>query len=176
MINNSTHPINIRYATPSDAAGIARVHIRSWQAAYRGIMPDTVLDGLSLTSRTKKWKKNLSNTQGVMLVAEAESHIVGSVSYGTSRDKDSTETTGEIIAIYVDPDYWSLGIGRRLMNASETGLVELGFTDWILWVLDANTRARTFYEKYLYSLDGGVKQLTFGDKELNAVRYIKSIP
>ena len=32
--------VTIRVATEGDAAGIARVHVRSWQEAYAGIVPD----------------------------------------------------------------------------------------------------------------------------------------
>ncbi len=34
----------IRRATPDDAKAIADVHGRSWQAAYRGLLPDEVIE------------------------------------------------------------------------------------------------------------------------------------
>jgi len=34
----------IREARPEDAEAIVRCHIRSWQAAYRGLIPDEHLD------------------------------------------------------------------------------------------------------------------------------------
>ena len=37
--------MRIRTANTDDAAAIAEVHVRSWQAAYRGVFPDDVLDG-----------------------------------------------------------------------------------------------------------------------------------
>ena len=50
---------SVRAATPADAAAIAGVHVRSWQAAYRGIVPDEVLDGLSLPDREQRWRSIL---------------------------------------------------------------------------------------------------------------------
>ena len=38
--------LTVRRATPEDAAGVAGVHVRSWQVAYRGLLPDDYLDGL----------------------------------------------------------------------------------------------------------------------------------
>src|ERR1700761_8473589 len=35
----------IRDATVADAAAIAGIHIRAWQAAYRGMLADEILDG-----------------------------------------------------------------------------------------------------------------------------------
>ena len=41
--------VTLRDATPADALDIATVHVESWQVGYRGLMPDEVLDGLSIT-------------------------------------------------------------------------------------------------------------------------------
>jgi len=39
--------IEIRRATPSDLAGMARVHVETWKTSYRGIVPDAHLDALT---------------------------------------------------------------------------------------------------------------------------------
>jgi len=39
----------IRAALPTDAQGIAQVHVRSWQQAYRELLPSDFLDSLSAT-------------------------------------------------------------------------------------------------------------------------------
>jgi hypothetical protein len=36
----------VRAATPQDALGVARVHVRSWQVAYRGLVAQDYLDRL----------------------------------------------------------------------------------------------------------------------------------
>jgi len=41
----------IRPATPEDARAIAEVHVASWRYAYRGLLPDDVLDRLSVEER-----------------------------------------------------------------------------------------------------------------------------
>jgi hypothetical protein len=43
--------MNIRDALAADAGGIARVSVDTWRATYQGIMPDTVLEGLSYKTR-----------------------------------------------------------------------------------------------------------------------------
>ena len=37
-------PLTVRAARVDDAAGMARVLVRSWQETYRGLMRDEVLD------------------------------------------------------------------------------------------------------------------------------------
>ena len=41
----------MREAILADAEAIATVHVRSWQAAYRGQLPDEYLDGLTVEDR-----------------------------------------------------------------------------------------------------------------------------
>lgn len=36
----------IRLATDADAPAIARIHVRAWQRAYAGIIPDDILGAL----------------------------------------------------------------------------------------------------------------------------------
>jgi len=51
--------VAVRTAVVADAPFIARVHVRSWQVGYRGIMPDEVLDAISLEQREERWRQIL---------------------------------------------------------------------------------------------------------------------
>jgi len=53
---------------------------------------------------------------------------------------------GELYAIYVLPAYQAQGIGRALMHAVAGRLAAAGHKGMLLWVLEANAPARTFYE------------------------------
>ena len=148
----------IRKATTQDAAGIAFVHVRSWQVAYRGHMPDEFLDGLDVGKRANMWRELTQNPDKIVFVAEDdESNIVGFSALGTSRDADTNPNTTEIGAIYVHPEKWKNGIGRALLSASLDQLRECGFGEVTLWVLEANQRARAFYESFGFIRDGAMK-------------------
>ena len=45
--------MRVRRAEPADARGIAEVHTRTWQAAYRHVFPAEVLDGLDVEERVR---------------------------------------------------------------------------------------------------------------------------
>ena len=47
--------IQIRQATPADAAAIARVHVDSWRSSYAGVVPEEILSGLSYQEREALW-------------------------------------------------------------------------------------------------------------------------
>ena len=44
-------PVLVRRPDVHDADDIGRVHVRAWQAAYRGLIDDDSLDGLSVPAR-----------------------------------------------------------------------------------------------------------------------------
>ena len=45
----------LRPAEPVDAMAVARVHVRSWQVGYRGLLPDAYLDGLRAEERAERY-------------------------------------------------------------------------------------------------------------------------
>ncbi len=52
-------PSRIREAVPKDARAIAEIHVRSWQAAYRGQLTDDYLDGLTVDDRLEQHRRSL---------------------------------------------------------------------------------------------------------------------
>ena len=103
----------IREAVFDDAAGIADVHVRSWRAAYRDILPAAYLDGMSDIRHAAMWADVLDQPDriGVTLIAEAEKNcIIGFAD--CSRERGTTaRDQGEITALYVVPDWQRRGVG-----------------------------------------------------------------
>jgi hypothetical protein len=46
-------------ASVADADEIGAMHVRSWQGAYRGLMPQEYLDQLDPASRADRWRQIL---------------------------------------------------------------------------------------------------------------------
>ena len=153
---------SVRPAALADAEGIGLVHVRSWQSAYHGKMPQDHLDGLDPARRAEVWRRIMEETEpsrGGVLVSVAEGGgITGFASFGPSRDSDTDpQVTGEVFAIYADPDAWGTGTGRALMASMVAELARLGYVGAILWVLDTNDRARRFYHLAGWEEDGAGK-------------------
>src|SRR3954451_25008746 len=60
----------IRRAVPSDAPALAAVHVRAWQAAYRGMMSDDLLDALDVGERERIWAGWLGQEHGALVVED----------------------------------------------------------------------------------------------------------
>lgn len=155
--------LKVREATGNDAARMAAVHVRSWQSAYRGILPDELLDGLSVAERASSWRGLLEEAEErwLTLLAEgADGDIVGLCSVATpSRDDNAGETTAEVGALYIDPDHWREGAGSALLATALRKLSERGWHALVLWVLPENRAALAFYERFGFTIDPGVEKL-----------------
>ena len=81
---------------------------------------------------------------------------------------------GEVYALYVAPDWWSTGTGRSLMSCAVAALTEAGYGRAVLWVLEANARARRFYEKAGWAPDGASNTLD-GLGGVVEVRYTRPL-
>ena len=170
---SSVKNFNIRPANINDAEGIAKIHVGTWQFAYKGQLSDDYLDSLSVEKRTERWKEILNKPQldNWSLVAELNGQIVGFCTVGKSRDEDADSKIGELWAIYIDPQYMDKGIGTALMNEGLKILKGKGFNKATLWVLESNDKTRGFYEAKGWTTDGKTKTEKQGDVELHVIRY-----
>ena len=170
--------MQVRVATVDDAEAIAGVHVRSWQRAYRGLIPDAYLDTLAVERRREVWSRILAETDlprtGAFVLQDGPD-VIGFVHVAPTRDDDVPGSTGEITAIYLTPDAWGRGGGRQLMDAAEAALEAAGFATATLWVLETNLRARRFYERLGWVPDGARKLEERGDFVLVEVRYTRPL-
>jgi ribosomal protein S18 acetylase RimI-like enzyme len=164
--------VTIRAALPPDAADIARVHVEAWRAAYVGIVPQAVLDRLSIDRRTQFWARRLADPgESRTFVAVRDGRIVGFASTGRPADPEHPQGTAELETIYLLPKVWRVGVGRLLMRHSMDDLVERGFSSAILWVLTENERGRRFYKAVGWQSDGRVQKLAFDGTAVEEMRY-----
>ncbi|MBW8907154.1 MAG: GNAT family N-acetyltransferase [Betaproteobacteria bacterium] len=168
--------ITLRNAKPDDARSIAEIHIAAWRAAYRGLMPDDFLAALNVDERTEMWSSMLSRPSPSQLaVSEIDRALVGFCSYGPTRDDESPDLA-EIYALNVHPDRWSQGAGRALCEHAYREAATRGHTLVSLWVMSGNARARRFYERLGYAVDGASRSNSqLIGRPFDEVRYRKVI-
>jgi ribosomal protein S18 acetylase RimI-like enzyme len=176
-VSNSTSAgeraaVQVRVAGPADAGAIAKVHVASWQWAYVDQIPASHLATLAntLPERTARWHKGLSRVQNdtrtfvAVTDSPGEASVVGFAMAGRYRHQqradDLADGIGEIYAIYLDYSVASTGVGRALMDSAVGWLRDAGLDPIRLWVLESNTRARSFYHRYGFRVDGGRADFT----------------
>jgi GNAT superfamily N-acetyltransferase len=145
------------------------VHVRTWQAAYEHVFGADRLAGIDVGAREEGWRQSLAQREDeIVLVAAHEGSVVGFASSGESRD---TAGEGELYAIYALPGAWGSGAGPALMSATLAALRARGFVAAHLWVLEDNPRARRFYEREGWNLDGGRREEQLLGVQITEVRY-----
>ena len=170
----SPFSIRIRRAVAADARVIAEIGVAGWQAAYRGILPDEFLDGLSVDARETAWRMMLESDEGgeaPAWLAERDGRAIGFVASGPPRDDDVPPPAAEVYAIYVMPDSWRGGAGKALIGSAADHWKARGAATMVLWVLEANSSGRAFYEALGWVPDGHRQQIDFGVFASTEVRY-----
>lgn len=148
--------VAIRAASASDVEAIATLHLASWWAAYRGIVPDQFLNAITLESRIARWRRALSLSESPVAettVAVGGDTILGVCSSGPRRCPESS-SVGEVYALHVEPSSRRRGIGKLLLDDSLVRLAARGFAAAVLWVLRDNWNARHFYAAQGWSVTG----------------------
>lgn len=165
----------LRPAVPEDTLAVARVHLSAWRAAYRTLLPDEYLDRLSAEERALKYDfPNPDPLTPQTIVAEEGEMIVGFATTSRSRD-ESLKDFGELCALYVDPECWGRGFGVALAAAARARLIQLGFSDALLWVLKGNSRAERFYRNDSWSPDGHERTDVVWGATVEEIRYLRHL-
>ncbi len=176
-VDEPTGPVRVRPARAEDAASIAAVHVDSWRAAYSGLLPDAVLDGLSVERRARHWEQVIDDaTPDEVVVAEVGGRLVGFAHVGPAHDGDTGPTTGQLGTIYLHPEVWGTGVGRAVHDAGLDLLADEGYGTAVLWMLSTNARARRFYERQGWARDGRIRVQQFGGTVVIDYRFARRLP
>jgi GNAT superfamily N-acetyltransferase len=169
--------VRIRAADAADARTIARVHVQAWRESYRGLVPDPVIEALSVERNGAMWTDILA-AGDTSIVHVVERLGIGSdepdlVGFGSAADARGSElgASGEIIAIYLLDRVKRCGIGRRLLSGLLAALAARNHRSAGLWVLVEHHGARRFYET-LGARTGTQRIVTGGPVEMHEISYI----
>ncbi|MDO0924918.1 GNAT family N-acetyltransferase [Streptomyces sp. TG1A-8] len=166
-------PPRIRPMALADCDRVSGIRVRGWQHAYRGLMPQAYLDGLSAAADAGRRRARFGQGDGPAgdLVAERGGEVVGWAAYGPYRDGAARTGDAELYALYVDPARLGEGIGRALLAAADARCA------WSprmrLWVVGDNVRARRFYESAGFRADGAEEAFEVDGVPVTEVRYAR---
>lgn len=167
----------IRPAELGDAEAMGRVHVRAWQAAYRGVMPDEYLDGLSADERAAMWRGRVGRRDvPPVLVGVVDGEVAGFAAYGAEAvEGDEPSGRGQLYAINLDPVHWGKGVGRALLGRASAALRSLGYAEAVLWVVPQNARARGLYESEGWVPDGAEQTDDVFGVQVTDIRYVRRL-
>lgn len=139
---------SIRPATEQDNAGIRYVQVNTWKHAYRGMIPDRILDQMNIDKplrRAKTPNPKIDNSRRAFVATDKSDQVIGFAVGGMARSEE-WNYQGELWAIYVLPSEQGKGIGNQLFEALKQQLAD-EYKNLIIWVLEANHASHKFYER-----------------------------
>lgn len=142
---------------------------KTWQNAYKNIFPADRLMQLPVDY----WKDRLRRKNRHNLVSIEDKKIIGIVSWGPNRQADSQTQNGELMSIYVLPEYQGKGIGKKLLLRAEDELKKK-WSEAILWVLKDNKAAVRFYEQCGWKMTDNSLNAEILGKEVVLIQMSKS--
>lgn len=168
---STARALSLRPATPADADLIASIHSASWQATYRGLLPDAFLDGEVTRERAAYWQARL-NAPGAerrkVVIAEISGEPIGFAC--VERQPDSA--WGVLLDnLHALPGHQGIGVGKLLMGAAADWARAQGETQLYLYVLEGNTPAIRFYERQGWQF-AGAEPDHMGGMDITALRYV----
>jgi len=163
--------LSLRPATLEDAALIASIHSTSWQATYRGLLPDAFLDGEVTRERAAYWEARLSAPGGehrIVLIAE-----LGRTAIGFMCVEQQPESAWGVLLdnLHALPGHQGIGVGKLLMQAAVDWTRAQGESRLYLYVLEGNTPAIGFYERQGWKF-AGAEPDHMGGVDITALRYV----
>lgn len=158
--------VTVRPAGPGDVDAVAAIHVAGYEEAYRGLVPDEVIDSRTLELRRRVWRERLEGVapREFVVVAELDDEVAGFVS-GRPATPEEDEDGGRVACwenLYLAPELIGSAAGFRvglalhretLRNASE-----LGFSEAVAFPIEGNTRALRFFEAMGWRPDGGGRE------------------
>ncbi len=167
----------VRDASLADAHTIATIQVNGWLAAYRGLVPDALLDELSVAKAAEKVEAAFRSGRGHVLVAQDRQGVVRGFCWSLpARDGSLATHAVEMVALYVDPLALRQGFGRSLLEATCERAAAQRASRVVLWVFRQNLPARRFYTALGFTPDGSEKTTTrWGGVPLDEIRYARAL-
>ncbi|MDQ0293604.1 MULTISPECIES: GNAT family N-acetyltransferase [Streptomyces] len=167
----------VREMAVGDAAAVSAVRVAGWRAAYAGVIPGAYLDAMSVERdaalREERFAAGRAAGLCDLVAVGADGQVVGWACCGP-RDTPGAGPgagEGELYALYVRPALLGRGVGRALLGAVHDEAAGRGWGALVLWVVEANARARRFYEAGGYRADGGAQDEEYEGVVVREVRY-----
>ena len=163
--------IRIRMAVPGDEAVLAYIQTESWKAGFAQILSPEELERTANLQRVTQTYQDVLLREGSNIAIE---YVDGKPHCFTAWGKNRCnlgEHVAELICIHSLQDKWARGYGSAMMEYVLARLQQQKYESVILWVFEANTRARRFYEKHGFS-QTGERKLARSVPEIMYVKYL----
>lgn len=144
-------------ARPADAAAMTVMQRASWLAAYGEVLGEDLLTRLAVTEHLQIWRSRLAESGPRPMLLCLDEVVIGLLYWQPVLVVG--QMTASIRALYLHPDHWRQGHGKRLWQAVAMQMRRAGCGCARLWLLDGNQVGEGFYQRRGFVFDGQERTL-----------------
>ena len=174
--------VSVRLARPDDVPEIARIQVETWRVAYPKILPEPVLEALTVDAAEPAWAAAVQappSPKHHVLVAQEQRWLVGFAAVAPADDLEEgdpdPDATAQLGPLLVEPRWGRRGHGSRLLAAAVDHARGDGMVRLIAWIPTADSASLDFLRSAGWAADGYARELDTGAGELREMRLHVSL-
>ena len=154
----------VRPAVVEDADGFVRAHESAWDATIGPLVGRPLAELAQFDERVARYRAGFESPPPNVRVwvAEQNREIIGI----------AVRAGAELRDLFVVPDAWGTGVAQRLLEEALAAIRSDSFEEAVLWVGEANARARRFYEREGWERTDETRTSPLGPLELSYRRRL----
>jgi ribosomal protein S18 acetylase RimI-like enzyme len=160
----------ILYAEKHELTKLAKIYWAAWNHAFSKHFPPENLERVTVGDFEERWRGYFADENVSSFVYKQNSAPLGFVACRIQHDKSA-----EIVSMMVLPTCIRTGIGSKLMEKALSYLSGKRCKTAILWVVEENTNARRFYERFGFSPSKEQRHINRYGIELCQLQYEKHL-
>lgn len=138
-------PVVLRTAREADIPSITHAYLTSWREAYKGLLSPDVVIAQAARRASYDWNAGIVALTADVVVACHDDQVVGVVQ--ANEPPGGPRDVPEITMLYVMPNYWGTSVASGLLIAGTLWCAQQGWAAARLKVVEAQARARRFYQR-----------------------------
>jgi len=161
------------HASPPDAPEMAEVLMRSWEEAYGDIIPEDFIRQKN-AARPEQFRQAITDGNEDEYVIQESGRIIGIMKVAPPLDDDLGGDYYELRYLYLHPDYFRRGVGKRAMAFAFDKARQFDRQYMSVWLFAENKNAADFYIKCGFAPDGKTQTKDCG-RPMECIRMIKNL-
>jgi len=160
--------ISLSYFNFEAIPEISALLVQCWKYAYKGLINEDYLSSLKDNHWTEFLEKSMNDKTSECIVAKSGKQMVGVSIFGKSiTEKFSND--GEIISLYVLPEFMGKNVGHLLFEKAQKDIKEEGYSNCTICTFAGNLRAIKFYKSHGYETVFQDEVITMGTQDVSYV-------
>ncbi len=136
--------MEIRLLVEKEIDEMTELYVKSWRATYKGIIPDKILDTITMEKFDKIWKEYITKENNGIFGAFENGIFLG---FGAFTQDEEMNEILYLDSLHIKDEYKGKGVGTGIINYLKEYAREKEYKGVSVSIMYGNDRARNLYIK-----------------------------